>query len=44
MRTRYSVEDMTIDRIVEKEYPFERIRQFLPSLDSYFNPRSRSFD
>jgi glyoxylase-like metal-dependent hydrolase (beta-lactamase superfamily II) len=32
MRTQYSVEDMTIHRVVEQEYGFTPIREFLPSL------------
>jgi len=32
MRTHYGVEDMTIHRIVEQEYGFTLIREFLPSL------------
>jgi len=32
MRTHYAVEDMTIHRIVEQEYGFTPIRDFLPSL------------
>jgi hypothetical protein len=32
MRTQYGVEDMTVHRIVEQEYGFTPIREFLPSL------------
>jgi glyoxylase-like metal-dependent hydrolase (beta-lactamase superfamily II) len=32
MRTQFGVEDMTIHRIVEREYGFERMLQFLPTL------------
>ena len=43
MRTEYAVEDMTIHRIVEKEYPFERMLEFLPKLDPGVLEENRSW-
>jgi glyoxylase-like metal-dependent hydrolase (beta-lactamase superfamily II) len=34
MRTHYGVEDLTVHRIVEQEYGFTPMREFLPSLSS----------
>jgi len=43
MRTQYGVEDMTIHRIVEKQYPFERMDRFLPSLEPELLEENRSW-
>jgi len=43
MRTQYSVGDMTIHRIVEKEYGFEGIAQFLPGLTPELLAQNRSW-
>jgi glyoxylase-like metal-dependent hydrolase (beta-lactamase superfamily II) len=43
MRTQYRVEDMTIHRIVEQEYGFAPIREFLPSLSSETLEENRSW-
>ena len=43
MRTRYDVEDMTIHRIVEKEYPFEQVFKFLPALETGILEENRAW-
>ena len=43
MRTQYGVEDMTIHRIVEQEYGFTPIREFLPSLSQELLEENRSW-
>jgi len=43
VRKKFDVDDMTIHRIVEKEYAFERITQFLPSLDAALLDENRSW-
>jgi glyoxylase-like metal-dependent hydrolase (beta-lactamase superfamily II) len=43
MRTQYGVEDMTIYRIVEQEYGFTPIREFLPSLTAALLDENRAW-
>ena len=43
MRRQFAVEDMTIHRIVEKEYGFERMTQFLPTLSPALLDENRSW-
>src|SRR5215469_11538671 len=43
MRTQYGVEDMTIHRIVEGEYGFTPIREFLPNLSQELLDANRSW-
>ena len=43
MRTQYRVEDMTIHRIVEQEYGFTPILEFLPNLTSELLDENRSW-
>jgi len=43
MRTQFGVEDLTIHRIVEQEYAFEPIRDFLPSLTAELLDENRAW-
>ena len=43
MRTQFGVEDLTIHRIVEREYAFEPIRDFLPSLTAELLDENRAW-
>jgi len=43
MRTQFRVDDMTIDRIIEKEYGFEEMLKFLPTATAELLDENRSW-